>query len=379
MNTVPAIQPSSAPVALSISFNQDATSFAVGLETGFSVYKTEKCQLQKHGDFSAGIGAVEMLGNTNYLALVGGGRQPKFSQSEINIWDDEKQKVAITIPTFTPVLGVRLSRMHIVIALHNSVQVYKFQVRPSIMHTYETADNPHGLCCLSDKYLAMPGITPGQVQLVELSTGTISLVVAHSSPLKAMDISRDGKVLATASEHGTLIRIYNVNTCARLAELRRGVDPAAIFSLKISPSGQILAVTSDKSTLHVFDIPHPGKPPRPASQGGGSHSPTEADPSKKWGLLSKIPLLPRVFSDGYSFASAHFEIGDEAKYGTPSNYSGNPGFGPPKGVIGWMDDQTLAVIGAGRDGRWEKFILVEDGDGKRYFAKDGWKKYVGSA
>lgn len=160
-----------------------------------------------------------------------------------------------------------------------------------------------------------------------------------------------------------------------MAELRRGVDHAVIFSLSFSPSNILLAVTSDKSTLHVFDVPHPTHVGRLSQS---SASTTEEGSNQKWGILSKIPLMPRVFSDVYSFSSAHFEMGDEAIPGSPSA----PGLGSslgrsPKGVIGWQDDQTILVIGSGREGRWEKFVLRDGDDGRRYCIRDGWKRYLG--
>jgi len=117
--------------------------------------------------------------------------------------------------------------------------------------------------------------------------------------------------------------------------------------------------------------------------GGGTGSPaplSDSDTSQKWGILGKIPLLPRVFSDVYSFASAHFEMGDEPLYGgpTPVNSPGETGFRPSKGIIGWTSDDSLLVIGAGKDGRWEKFIVAEGEDGKRYCFREGWKRYLGA-
>ena len=103
---------------------------------------------------------------------------------------------------------------------------------------------------------------------------------------------------------------------------------------------------------------------------------------KKWGLLGKIPLMPRVFSDTYSFASAHFEMDDDPKGGLGNGeltpIPGIPGGRPKKGIVGWINDNTMIVIGAGRDGRWEKFILGEGDDGRRRCIRQGWKRYLGS-
>lgn len=319
------------------------------------------------------------MGTSNYLALVGGGKSPKFAMNKAIIWDDMKGKTALEITALTAVRGVQLGRERIAVVLQNSVRVYSFAKHPDLLHVYETADNLLGLCCLSDRQLAFPGRTSGQIQLVELSTMNVSIIPAHSSALKAMCFSPDGELLASASDNGTLIRVYSTSNCARIAELRRGVDPASIFSLGFSPSGTLLACTSDKSTLHIFDVPHPRRPSSQRSQHFGGSGGGDVDQGK-WGILSRIPLMPRVFSDTYSFASAPFEAGDEAAIGGIP-FSEGTVLGttkPAKGVIGWISDDSLAVIGAGQDARWEKFVIVNGEDGKRHCAREGWKRYLGN-
>jgi len=389
MNTRPVIDDSAAPVSLSAAFNHDASCFSVALDTGFCVFNSNPCELRVSRDFNAGIGLTEMLGRYNFLALVGGGRRPKYPQNKVIVWDDAKQKAVITLDFGTAVLRVRLSKSRIIVVLQNSVHVYAFSSPPSRISVFETADNPLGLCCLGSKLLAFPGRSHGQIQLVELESGNVTIIPAHSTPLRAMDLSPDGQLLATASEQGTLVRVFSTSNCVRIAELRRGVDPAFIFSISISPSSNMLAVTSDKSTLHIFHLPPkpsaaahppPWSPTRRSASPATSPADDAAAANQKWGFLSKLPLLPRVFSDIYSFASAHFEIGDEYQGNSSPAYLpalGSLGVRPQKGIIGWVDEQTILVIGAGRDGRWERFKIEEDEEGKRSLRRDGWKRYLG--
>ncbi|KAL8949398.1 MAG: hypothetical protein Q9183_007608, partial [Haloplaca sp. 2 TL-2023] len=182
-----------------------------------------------------------MLGRANYIALVGGGRNPKFATNKVIIWDDAKQLTSLTLSLPTPIHRALLSRSKILIATLNSISLYAFSSPPKKISSFETADNPFGLCCLGSQIIAFPGRTPGQVQIVEIETGNVSIIPAHSNPLRAMTLSPNGEILATASETGTLIRLFSTANCARIGELRRGVDPAQIFSLAISPSSTLLA------------------------------------------------------------------------------------------------------------------------------------------
>ncbi|KAK7513388.1 putative phosphatidylinositol 3,5-bisphosphate-binding protein [Phyllosticta citriasiana] len=420
MNTRAAIDDSPCPTALSVAFNQDFSCFSVALENGFRVYSAPACECLKARDLGQGLGCAEMLGKMNYLALVGGGKSPKYAQNKVIIWDESKHKAVVTLELRTPVQRIRLTRSYIVAVLLNRVHLYKFSSPPEKIKEFETSNNPFGLCCLGNYILVFPGRTPGQVQVVELATRNVSIIPAHSSALRALSLSPDGTIIATASEQGTLIRLWSVGSCARLGEFRRGIDAATIFSIALSPSNAFLAVTSDKGTLHIFDLPgprnstsssDPSTPRRPSSissdfsgaleSGNGAADPQAS--GSKWGLLGKIPGLPNLFSDTYSSAKTSFEIGEEPElwathtkrnintaavagsssaapgaktlnWNTP--IQGVAGGRPPKGVVGWLNDYELLIIGAGQDARWERFRIGLADDGKRFVIRDAWKKIM---
>ncbi len=63
-----------------------------------------------------------------------------------------------------------------------------------------------------------------------------------------------GTILATASEKGTIIRLFSTEDGTHLQEVRRGADKAEIFSICFNKSSKWIACSSDKGTIHVFSI-----------------------------------------------------------------------------------------------------------------------------
>lgn len=123
--------------------------------------------------------------------------------------------------------------------------------------------------------LAFPGRQPGQVQLVRLppldssspplppapshdpSTTpfpSVSIILAHTTPLSALSTTLSGSLLATASSKGTLVRVWDANSATLVKELRRGTDSAEIFGIAFRKDGGALCVSSDKGTVHVWDL-----------------------------------------------------------------------------------------------------------------------------
>lgn len=71
-----------------------------------------------------------------------------------------------------------------------------------------------------------------------------------------MALNRAGDLLATASEKGTLIRIWKVDSANPTLPVmfRRGADKAEINDLQFSRHSKYIAATSDHNTIHVFGI-----------------------------------------------------------------------------------------------------------------------------
>lgn len=84
------------------------------------------------------------------------------------------------------------------------------------------------------------------------------MIHAHDSPLAAVAFSASGTVLATASEKGTVIRVFSVTDSSKLYEFRRGVKRCvSISSLAFSLCGQFLGCSSNTETVHIFKLDDP--------------------------------------------------------------------------------------------------------------------------
>ena len=72
--------------------------------------------------------------------------------------------------------------------------------------------------------------------------------------MAALALNNDGSLLASSSETGTLIRIWDTENGNKLQELRRGSDQADVYCLSFDPASKYLSCSSNKGTIHIFAL-----------------------------------------------------------------------------------------------------------------------------
>ena len=207
--------------------------------------------------FPGSFGIVELLYRSNIIALVGGGKSPRYPSNKVIIWDDHQMRPTGELCFRSEVRAVKMRRDRIVVVLESKIYVYNLQDL-KIRDHINTFPNPRGLCCLSTDsdrtVLACPDIKKGYALVKIYSEEKSYALSAHETSLACLALTSDGSLLATASDKGTLVRIYNTDTRDLVQELRRGVDRAEIYCLAFSPGSEWLACSSDKGTVHIFNV-----------------------------------------------------------------------------------------------------------------------------
>ena len=94
--------------------------------------------------------------------------------------------------------------------------------------------------------------------MVNMAKDRPRIIEAHTHDIECLEMDPNGMHIASASKKGTIIRVFRVKDGSVLQEFRRGIDNAKIMSICFDVTGQMLAVSSDSGTVHVYMIPIEG-------------------------------------------------------------------------------------------------------------------------
>lgn len=277
------------------NFNQDFSCVSVGTRKGYSITNCDPFgRVYTMNDGARGI--VEMLFCTSLIALVGAADQPQSSPRKLQIVNTKRQSMICELLFPSSILAVKLNRKTLVIVLETEIYIYDIS-NMRLQHVIETSANPEAICALSpsadSSYLAYPSPVPshnsqlagqststGSASATQQQTGdvllfstrslsTLNVIQAHKTPISFLSINSTGTLLATASEKGTVIRVWSVPGVEKLYQFRRGTREARIYSISFNLVSSLLAVSSAHDTVHIFKLG-----PQKSSSKASSESPS---------------------------------------------------------------------------------------------------------
>ncbi|KND92765.1 Autophagy-like protein 18 [Tolypocladium ophioglossoides CBS 100239] len=281
-----------------ITFNQDHSCLAVGTSKGFRIYHTDPFSRIFSSD-DGNIAIIEMLFSTSLVALI-------LSPRHLIIQNTKRASVICELTFPSAVLGVRLNRKRLAVVLEEEIYLYDIS-NMSLLYTIPSSPNPSAICALSpssencfiayplpkpreDSDARRPSHAPPQSTYVAPTSGevlvfdtltlkAVNVIEAHRSPLCCICLNNDGTLLATASETGTIIRVFSVPRGQKLYQFRRGTYPSTIYSMSFNLSSTLLCVSSTSDTVHIFRL---GAPPGNTTAAGAPIEPPGSPRQDRW-------------------------------------------------------------------------------------------------
>lgn len=213
---------------------------------------------------------VEVLFSSSLVALV-------LSPRRLHIKNTKRDSLICEMTFATSILAIRMNRKRLVVVLEDQMYMYDIQ-NMKLLYTIETSPNPTAICALSPSsencYLAYPlpqktasapahvppnsthiSPTSGEILLFDAAKlEAINVVEAHKSPLSCIIFNNEGTVMATASDKGTIIRVFSIPDGHKLYQFRRGSMPSRIYSMAFNVTSTLLCVSSASETIHIFKL-----------------------------------------------------------------------------------------------------------------------------
>ncbi|GAA6062773.1 hypothetical protein JCM10212_006886 [Sporobolomyces blumeae] len=273
----------SSPDLLSVAFNQDQSCIATGTRKGYTITNCDPFG-KVFGKTDGATSIVEMLFCTSLVALVGAGDRPSSSTRRLQIVNTKRQSTICELTFPTTILAVKLNRRRLVVVLEEKIYVYDIS-NMKLLHEIETSSNPNAICALSpsseNSYLAYPSPLPshatasssssssassssaapshasstGDILLFDaVSLSVTNIIQAHKAPVAHISVNQSGTLLASASDKGTVIRVFSLPNGDKVHEFRRGSYSAQIYSISFNAASTLLAVSSDTETVHIFKL-----------------------------------------------------------------------------------------------------------------------------
>lgn len=238
-----------------ISYNSIVKNLTCCTNQGYIVYGLEPTLEKKlFVELDGGVGIMKMHEKTNIIIIVGGGDTPFKSKDTVMLWDQSKKQGIMEVDMREPIKNALIVKEKIITVVEKKICIFDWA--GTLLSTKTTYSNDKGLCVISKdlEVVVTLGTKKGEIAVWKHMKDIYKTIDAHTTNLEAIAVSTNGKYVATASETGTLIKVFNTETCNLEYEFRRGAKSAVVYDLAFNSDATILALVSGNGTVHLFEL-----------------------------------------------------------------------------------------------------------------------------
>jgi WD40 repeat protein len=307
----------------------------IGTNTGFIVYGIHPLKKIISRDIEGGVSIIKMLYESNIFLFCGRSETGTYPNNKLFIWDDNKKIVLGDILYNHQIQNIDVTQSYIFVQVNNKVYIYQFDNLNLLKH-YECGNATFSISHINN-ILAYPTPNMGEINIVNINNNNDipKLIKAHESNIEMITLTSNGQYLATASEKGTIIRLYDTSSCEMVNEFRRGTEYVNILQLLFHPNMSMLLVESDKSTIHIFNTELEANNNLIYQQNDNSNNEIWKVPDNKkyenYGMNYVKYILPKYFHSKWSFMS----------YTIPDIHT-----------LNIFDEKTCNIYSFGKDGQY---------------------------
>ncbi|KAJ6240835.1 autophagy-related 18a [Anaeramoeba flamelloides] len=231
-------------------------SLELGTKSGFIIHNPQTFESPIKIDVGK-VFVLNSLYSSNFVIYLGESEE-ESSENQVTIFHLQSQQAIDTLSFKKPILNLQQNKELLILVFPEKVKIFRFSDRKLMKKL--PIKSKKGICELtrSEKnILAFPETTQkGNVRLFDgKKLENLGIINAHETQISCLAFNSNGTMLATTSQKGTTVKIFDVKSKQMIVKFKRGRNMAIIYSICFSENGKFLALTSNRGSLHVFKIP----------------------------------------------------------------------------------------------------------------------------
>jgi WD40 repeat protein len=235
-----------------ISINSTNRYICIGTENGFNIFSISPFKKVISRDIEGGVSVIKMLNESNIFLFVGRSETSIFTPNKFIVWDDNKKTILGEILYTNQIINIDVTDKYVFVQTEKKMYIYQFD-NLQLLKEFFCGTAYFKIVNTDNTYLIYPTSNKGEIGIFNVDKDEAMFIQAHTTNISSIGLHQSGKYIATASERGTLIRIFNRETQLLMNELRRGTEITSIVQLEFHPDLPILLVGSIKGTIHLFN------------------------------------------------------------------------------------------------------------------------------